>query len=143
MQTILVVEDDDELRQDICNTLTEEGFVVRQAPNGFEALLVLREDRLPDLILLDLIMPVMNGWAFRAQQEMEARIAHIPVIVMSAAPLERIAIIANDLILKPVDLDQVLMRVRAHFLSSDLPELPRNGVVHTPLDLGESPPQQR
>jgi DNA-binding response OmpR family regulator len=139
MRTILVVEDDDELRQDICDALTDEGFVVRQAQDGREALLVLQENELPDLILLDLIMPRMNGWAFRAQQEMDSRLGHIPVIVMSAAPLERIAMIASDLILKPVDMDQLLARVRAHFLSSDLPDELRNGVVSAPLDLGDSP----
>src|SRR5260370_31955979 len=104
MRVILVVEDDDDLRRDICAALTNEGFVARPAQNGLDALMILQEDELPDLILLDLIMPTMNGWAFRAQQEMDPRLAHIPVIVMSATPLERAAIIANDLVRKPVNI---------------------------------------
>src|SRR5690349_14051269 len=108
MRVILVVEDDDFLRRDICAALTDEGFVARRAENGLDALLILQEDELPDLIILDLIMPTMNGWAFRAQQEMDARLAHIPVIVMNAAPLERVAIVARDLIRKPVDIDELL-----------------------------------
>jgi DNA-binding response OmpR family regulator len=142
MRVILVVEDDDDLRRDICSDLTHEGFVARQAQNGLEALLILQEDELPDLILLDLIMPTMNGWAFRAQQEMDARLAHIPVIVMSAAPLERAAIIASDLVRKPVDIVELLARVRAHFLTSELRDDIPNGVIWAPLDIGDSPPLQ-
>jgi DNA-binding response OmpR family regulator len=143
MRAILVVEDDDDLRRDICAALTDEGFVAREAQNGLDALLVLQEDQLPDLIILDLIMPTMNGWAFRAQQELDSRLAHIPVIVMSAAPLNRIAIVASDLVRKPVDLVELLARVRAHFLASELSgaELP-NGVISAPLDIDDSPPLQ-
>ena len=142
MRVILVVEDDDDLRRDICAALTNEGFVARQAQNGLDALLILQEDELPDLILLDLIMPMMNGWAFRAEQEMDARLAHIPVIVMSAAPLERAAIIASDLVRKPVNIVELGARVRAHFLGSDLPDDVPNGVICEPLDIDDSPPLQ-
>lgn len=140
MRVILVVEDDDDLRREICAALTGEGFVARQAQNGLEALLVLQKDELPDLIILDLIMPTMNGWAFRAWQESDARVAHIPVIVMSAAPLERVAIIASDMVRKPVDIVELVARVRAHFLTRDPSDDVPNGVIGAPLDLGDSPP---
>jgi DNA-binding response OmpR family regulator len=142
MRVILVVEDDDELRRAICAELTDEGFVARQAQNGIEAMLILQEDELPDVIILDLIMPTMNGWAFRAQQDMDARIAHIPVIVMSAAPLERVAIVGSDLVRKPFDINEVVSRVRAHFLARDLVDDVPNGVICAPLDIGDSPPLQ-
>jgi DNA-binding response OmpR family regulator len=142
MRIILVVEDDDDLRRAICTALLQEGFVAREAQNGLAALLILQEDRLPDLIILDLIMPTMNGWAFRAQQEMDARLAHIPVIVMNAAPLERVASIASDLVRKPVDVFELLERVRAHFVARDLADDVPNGVISAPLDIGDSPPLQ-
>jgi DNA-binding response OmpR family regulator len=142
MRTILVVEDDEDLRQDICAALSEEGFVTRQAQNGIEALLILRERELPDLIILDLIMPTMNGWAFRAQQEMDARLAHIPVIVMSAAPLERVALIASDMVRKPIEIDDLVAIVRAHFLASEPADEVPNGVIYAPLDIADSPPLQ-
>jgi DNA-binding response OmpR family regulator len=75
-----------------------------------------------------------------AQQEMDSRLAHIPVIVMNAAPLERVAIIASDLVRKPVDIDELLARVRAHFLAINLNDNVRNGIICAPLDIGDSPP---
>jgi CheY-like chemotaxis protein len=140
MRTILVVEDDEDLRRDICAALTDEGFVAREAQNGLQALMMLQEDQLPDLIILDLIMPTMNGWAFRAQQELDGRLAHIPVIVMSAAPLERVASVASGLIPKPIDLAELLACVRARLMAMDLRDAVSDGVICAPLDISDSPP---
>ena len=63
MPQILVVEDDDAIRGLVSEVLRDDGYDVREATNGVEALDRLREER-PDLIVLDLMMPVMDGWAF-------------------------------------------------------------------------------
>jgi CheY-like chemotaxis protein len=83
---ILVVEDDDEIRAVLSDVLHEEGFPVTSASNGLEALTRLRQLYVPPrVILLDLMMPVMNGWEFRAAQREQPEIAHIPVVVLSIA----------------------------------------------------------
>ena len=63
MPQILVVEDDDAIRELVSDVLRDDGYDVREATNGVEALGRIREER-PDLIVLDLMMPVMDGWTF-------------------------------------------------------------------------------
>ena len=81
---VLVVDDDALIRDTLATALTDEGYAVRVAPDGQAALQTLHE-WMPDLIVLDLMMPVMDGLAFRAAQRAVDRAAHIPVIVLSAA----------------------------------------------------------
>jgi CheY-like chemotaxis protein len=89
-----------------------EGFQVELASNGQQALDRLTAGMHPCVILLDLMMPVMDGWQFRREQVRDRELADIPVIVVSAAGRERIAEIDADAYLtKPVDLEQLLERV--------------------------------
>jgi CheY-like chemotaxis protein len=82
---VMVIEDDALLRDMVMQFLACEGFTPVGARNGEEALHQLREDHIhPAVILLDLMMPVMNGWQFRARQLQDPALAGIPVIVMSA-----------------------------------------------------------
>ena len=81
---ILVVDDDPDLRRSLAEVLEEEGFEVSCARNGEEALRAL-EGSPPSAILLDLTMPVMDGWTFRARQRSDERLARIPTVVISAA----------------------------------------------------------
>jgi len=81
---VMVVEDDFAIRETLRELLEEEGYRVTQASNGAEALARLRESKTPKLILLDLMMPVMDGWEFRHAIEGDPRLADIPVIVISA-----------------------------------------------------------
>ena len=92
---ILVVDDDPSIQGFLAEALTDEGYEVRTAANGREALAILREWR-PDLILLDLMMPEMDGWAFRGEQRVMPGVSDVPVIVLSAA---------RDLNAKTRDLD--------------------------------------
>lgn len=112
---ILVVEDDFAIRETVTEVLESEGFKVTCASNGAEALNRLDEtDALPGLILLDLMMPVMDGWEFRLAQRRNPRIAEIPVIVLSAgAGMEgRLASLAPDAFLpKPFELEHLLHTV--------------------------------
>lgn len=80
---VLVVEDDAALRDMIAQQLHLAGFAPATAPNGFEALALLRMGFPAKLILLDLKMPIMDGWAFRAAQRQDPALADIPVILMT------------------------------------------------------------
>ncbi|HEY7908423.1 MAG TPA: response regulator [Thermomicrobiales bacterium] len=79
---ILVVEDSEEIRDLIADTLTDEGYAVECASNGAEALVAVERDA-PALVLLDLHMPVLDGWGFA--RALTARALHIPIIVLTAA----------------------------------------------------------
>src|SRR5882724_8727460 len=89
---ILVVEDNADVRDAWEALLEGEGYRVVSAASGREALRWLRSSEvMPALILLDLIMPGMNGWDFRAEQSQDETLASIPVIVVSADPLATLA----------------------------------------------------
>ena len=109
---LLVVEDDLDIQQTLLDVLTEEGFAVRVAGNGREALGVLADRAFrPDLILLDMMMPVMNGEQFRLAQRADVAVADIPVIVVSAdnqAAKKAQAMQARACLAKPVDLGVLL-----------------------------------
>jgi CheY-like chemotaxis protein len=86
---ILIVEDDFEIRTTLKEVLQDEGYDVAQASNGLEALKTLEALKaanagLPCLILLDLMMPLMDGWQFRDAQLKDERLTDIPVVVLSA-----------------------------------------------------------
>jgi CheY-like chemotaxis protein len=86
---VLVVDDDDDLRETIAQVLADEGWHVDGSPDGRAALsklhgLQAKAQPLPDLILLDLMMPVMNGQQFRVEQLGDPHLACIPVILMTA-----------------------------------------------------------
>jgi CheY-like chemotaxis protein len=83
---ILVVDDDSEIRDSFRQILAEESYDVHCAIHGAEAIAVLRRGLSPHLIVLDLMMPVMDGWEFREQQMANPTFAAIPVIVCSAYP---------------------------------------------------------
>lgn len=114
---ILLVEDDDANRDAMCDFLREEGYVVVGAENGARAMELLREGLEPALILLDLMMPVMNAWEFRAAQRREPALADIPVILLSAGHRieeEARRFGAAGVISKPPDLDELLAHIARH-----------------------------
>ncbi len=82
---ILLVEDDTAIRDALAEVLEGLGHSVRCAGNGAEALELLAGDELPDLIVLDLMMPVMDGFTFREASRRDPRLADIPVMVVSAS----------------------------------------------------------
>ncbi|HET9595586.1 MAG TPA: response regulator [Anaeromyxobacteraceae bacterium] len=108
---VLVVEDDPDIREALEEALASEGYEVALATDGAHALRVAHET-LPDLILLDLMMPVMNGWAFRAAQRADPALAGIPVIVVSAVDSDRIAEVeADGYVCKPFTLQELFAEV--------------------------------
>jgi CheY-like chemotaxis protein len=84
-RSVLLVEDDEATREVVALLLANEGCQVATASNGRVALEQLRHGARPQLIILDLMMPVMDGWQFRAEQRRDASLANIPVVVLSAA----------------------------------------------------------
>jgi CheY-like chemotaxis protein len=107
---VLVVEDDRDMREALVEVLRLEGYEVDAASDGAQGLALSRLRR-PDVILLDLMMPIMSGWEFRATQVGDPRIAGIPVIVMSAYH--------NDLdvaesLPKPFHLEDMIQAIRRH-----------------------------
>ena len=110
---VLIVEDDRAVVETLKGILEEEGYEVSMASDGREALNRLGGDLAPDVILLDLRMPVMDGWTFRNAQRRSSQLAHIPVVAMSADGTSRAQAISADAFLrKPLDLDDVLTTLR-------------------------------
>jgi CheY-like chemotaxis protein len=109
---VLIVEDDPDLRAMIDQLLFLEGFETVTAENGCAALDVLCREPRPHVILLDLMMPVMDGWRFRAEQRRRAEIAGIPVIVLSAVTERAAGFDAVALLSKPLNFDRLLAVVR-------------------------------
>ncbi len=106
---MLIIEDDRHLREVLASVLREEGHEVDAHPDGQAALASLDSGPKPDAILLDLMMPVMNGWQFRARQLAQPQLAQIPTILMTAsAHLDRAGITADDILFKPLRLDRLL-----------------------------------
>jgi DNA-binding NtrC family response regulator len=114
VNTILVVDDDDQLRKSFDKLLTEEGYAVQSAASG-EAGLNLVQQRVPDLVILDVQLPGMNGLeAFKAMHAVEPK---LPVIIMTAYGTTETAIEATkmgafDYILKPFDIPVMLETIR-------------------------------
>jgi CheY-like chemotaxis protein len=115
---ILIVDDDAGIRQLLLLFLEHKGYTAQTATNGLEALEQLQPDQpLPRLILLDLMMPVMDGATFRQAQLSDPRIAAIPVVVLSAAEnIETQAplLTANAYIPKPIEFDSLLQVVERY-----------------------------
>ncbi|MGQ0506312.1 MAG: response regulator [Myxococcaceae bacterium] len=113
MPNLLVVEDDPDIRELLVDLLGCEGFNTRGAMHGRDALTMLEEGYLPEIILMDLMMPVMDGWALR-----EALVAHpvwgrIPLIVLSASLPPNQSPSFGTFLAKPVDLDRLHGIIRA------------------------------
>jgi C4-dicarboxylate-specific signal transduction histidine kinase len=109
LRRLLVAEDDPTIREALVQLLTEDGYEVVTCENGFEALERLRTESTPDLIILDLLMPVMNGWQFRAAQRSDQKLAEIPVVAVSAddSPQAK-AVHADAYLRKPLDGTELL-----------------------------------
>jgi two-component system, chemotaxis family, chemotaxis protein CheY len=114
---VCIVDDDDDIRMLLRFALEMSGYRVAEASDGFEALELLRRGRdRCELVLLDLMMPGMNGWEFRALQRQDPALAQIPVVVVSgvrdfAAARE---IEANAYMSKPIDFERLIEVVRTY-----------------------------
>lgn len=111
-RTILIVDDDKDIRESLEELLVDQGFGVLCAEHGQQALELLADQTvLPTAILLDIAMPVMDGYAFRAAQLANPVIAAVPVIVMTAdgrVEDKRLRVGCKHAIKKPMDVDELL-----------------------------------
>jgi CheY-like chemotaxis protein len=112
MACVLVVDDDDALREAVAETIADAGYVVEQAQNGREALDKMRAAS-PCIVLLDLMMPVMDGWEVVSEMDADPSLSRVPVCVVSAQ--DRISPPRNVAVLKkPVSVASLLDAVAAH-----------------------------
>jgi CheY-like chemotaxis protein len=110
---VLIVEDDADLREMMAQLLLLEGYKTETVANGREALQYLQRADRPDVILLDLMMPVMDGWEFRRRQLADPSMSDVPVVVLSALDPSRAADLDGAAFLKkPLDFDRLLALVR-------------------------------
>ena len=115
-KTILVIDDDQDIRDTLSELLRDEGYEVLRAAHGAEALGALRAGSRAHLILLDLMMPVMDGWKFREEQRKDPSLATIPVVVISATGKDdKVSTLgAAQFLKKPIHLEQLLDAVERH-----------------------------
>ena len=109
---VLVVDDDPDILDAICDILDAEGYRVSRARHGQEALEQVESER-PDIILLDLMMPVMDGVAFSQALRERPAVSDVPIVVISADgnPARAAAVGAAGYLAKPFDIDALLTQV--------------------------------
>ncbi len=108
---VLVVDDESDIRLAVAEILSYEGFQVVSACDGAEALDKARAHH-PSVVLLDLMMPRMNGWEFRRAQQHDPEVSDIPVVVLSALGPEGLD--ADGYVGKPFDMDDLVSAVRRY-----------------------------
>lgn len=119
--SVLIVEDNNDIRETVEDVLKTEGYRVYAVSDGRQALRALNVIPGPSLILLDMMMPLMNGWEFLQAQKADAKFANLPVVVISALSAAQAlakggdgSIEAQGYIRKPLDIDTLLGLVRIY-----------------------------
>jgi CheY-like chemotaxis protein len=107
---VLIIDDDRDIRETLGELLADEGFAVEAAWNGESALERLKAGFRPDVIVLDLMMPVMDGLSFRAAQRSHDALADIPIIGLTALPNPDADF---DCLRKPVPFERLVERIRS------------------------------
>jgi CheY-like chemotaxis protein len=115
--TVLVVDDNRAIRDPLIELLETQGFHARGVGNGREALHALQGGYPACMVLLDLTMPIMDGWAFRAAQRDDARLASIPIVILTAlldpqAEARKLGAVAG--FHKPIDVEGLLLAIATH-----------------------------
>lgn len=120
---VLVIDDDAAVRETLADGLRRAGFDVLDTGSAAAGLEMLRNHQQIGLILLDLLMPDMDGWRFRDEQRNDPRFAAIPTVITTGAPLVEVVdqeLKAHDYLLKPIGLGH-LVSVVAHYVRPDAP----------------------
>ena len=110
---VLVIEDEDDIRNGLAEFLVLEGFDVTTAKNGREGIEKVKRDK-PGLVFLDLMMPVMSGWEYLLACKEDRELASVPVVVVSAVPKKIKAENVIEILRKPVDIDEILETAQQH-----------------------------
>jgi CheY-like chemotaxis protein len=109
--TVLVVEDDPDIREALCALLEDEGYNVYSAENGQTAACLLSNRPPPSVVITDLMMPNMDGWELIERLRKSDRLAGVPVVVISAVPPSQAPRGIRMLLRKPVNAGEVLQAV--------------------------------
>jgi CheY-like chemotaxis protein len=125
---VLIVDDEPDIRESLCEFFEEEGYSVSSASNGAEALRLLRAGELPGIVILDLIMPMMGGTELYSSMKSDPRLSDVPVLVSTSNP----SLVPRGIpaLKKPVDLAKLLDLVRVHgvWLTSNQTVTPPQGM---------------
>jgi DNA-binding response OmpR family regulator len=117
MSSVVIVDDDRDLRDTLRMVLEEEGHVVRAAANGAEGLAVVREmvaaGAAPSLVIVDLMMPELDGWQVCSIADSDPSLAGVPFVILSAS-MDTRADVKWPMLRKPIDLEELLAAVTAH-----------------------------
>ena len=113
-RSVLIIEDDDDIRDGLRQLLEAEGYIVDAAQDGREGLALAAQSSPPRVILLDLMMPTMNGWEFLEARRKDPRLAKVPVVVVSATGHPARLGEVTAFFRKPVDVER-LLEVVHHF----------------------------
>lgn len=110
---VLVVDDDEAVRSAVADMLRDEGFDVSEAQDGEEALVMLRRDPLPDVVLLDLMMPRVNGWQVVETMRASPPLAKVPVMILTAFGTQIGLPLDVHVLHKPLERDILVSEIRA------------------------------
>src|SRR5687768_5472999 len=113
---VLVIDDDAEIRQALTEILEDESYTVRVAANGREALDCIARGFCPDVILLDVMMPVMDGWHFLSARLRHPQLVEVPIIIISAgfdAEREAQKVGVFEFARKPLHVDDLIDRIES------------------------------
>ena len=108
---ILVIDDDEDVLSTVANLLREEGYLVHAVSNAAAGLDILERGVRPSAIILDLMMPVMNGWDFWDRHQQTPAYASIPVIILTATGLRQGSVGTARVLAKPVGMNELLSAV--------------------------------
>lgn len=113
---VLVIDDNDDIRECLAELLEDEGYEVTTSENGEQAREILQQKR-PCLVIMDLMMPVLDGWALRAWMLAQPDLADIPVLLLSARPdvdeeAHRLRAVAG--LTKPMSIERLFEHVAEH-----------------------------
>jgi CheY-like chemotaxis protein len=111
---VLLVDDDEDLRDSIGDLLRQKGYVVETAEDGSAALATLARTAAPCIVLLDLVMPGMDGWKFLAVVQADPTMSSIPIVIASAHAATHPPIGIAGVLHKPFDLDELFDVVARH-----------------------------
>jgi CheY-like chemotaxis protein len=111
---VLVVEDDDDLRSVLAECLRFEGYTVTEAVDGVDALARLKAGATPAVIILDLVMPRMDGRQFLGAIDEDVVLAAIPVVLVTGTPPRDLNAKVTAILKKPIGIDDLLAHIRRH-----------------------------